>query len=136
MKRLSLLLIWLSLGCSSYDLATPTEEFIAGKWELTAVNGASLPYAVPGAGLNKQQIVEDVVTITPPNTFTEVTTLQDTRDGQVATQTITDSGTYEFNSYVVTFHFASDGSIGAGTLTGRTMKIVTSGISFTYRKQE
>ena len=136
MKRLSLLLIWLSLGCSSYDLATPTEEFIAGKWELTAVNGASLPYAVPGAGLNKQQIVEDVVTITPPSTFTEVTTLQDTRDGQVTTQTITDSGTYEFNSYVVTFHFASDGSIGAGTLTGRTMKIVTSGISFTYRKQE
>lgn len=103
---------------------------------MTAVNGASLPYAVPHAGSNEQEIVEDVVTITPPNTFTEATTLRDTRDGQVTTQTIVDSGTYEFNSYVVTFHFASDGSIGAGTLTGRTMKIVASGISFTYRKQE
>lgn len=136
MKKLLLLLASLSLGCSSYDLATPSDESLAGKWNLTAVNGTSLPYGVPQPGSDKQEITADVLTITTPNTFTEVTTVRFTHNGQETTQTVTDSGTYEFNSYVVTFHFQSDGSIGAGTLTGRTMKIMTSGISFTYEKQK
>ena len=136
MKKILLLLASLSLGCSSYDLTTPTEDAIAGKWKLTAVNGTPLPYTVPHAGSTRQELVEDVVTITLPSTFSETTTFRITQNGQVTTETVTDSGTFEFNSYVVTFHFQSDGSLGAGTLTGRTMKIVTSGISFSYQKQQ
>jgi len=36
---------------------------------------------------------------------------------------------------VVTFHFQSDGSTGSGTLTGHTLKIIASGIEFSYDKQ-
>lgn len=135
MKKILLVLASLSLGCSSYTLTTPTQESLGGKWNLTAVDGTSLPYTAPHIGTDKQEVMADVLTITPPNTFTEVTTVRSTVGGQVTTQTITDSGTYEFNSYAVTFHFQGDGSLGSGTLTGRTMEIITSGISFTYKKQ-
>lgn len=135
MKKMLFALALLSLGCSSYDLATPTDQLLAGKWNLTEVDGTPLPYSTPQIGSNKQEVIEDVLTIAAPDTFTEVTTLRNTQNGQVTTQTITDSGTYEFNSYVVTFHFQSDGSIGAGTITGRKMKVITGGISFTYEKQ-
>jgi hypothetical protein len=133
MKKLLILVTF--LGCSSYTLTTPTEESLTGKWNLTEVNGTPLPYTVPQIGA-KQEVVEDVLTIAPSNTFTEVTTIRITQNGQVTTNTVTDAGTYEFNSYAVTFRFQRDGSFGSGTLTGRTMKVITSGISFTYRKQE
>ena len=132
MKKLLILLA--SLGCSSYTLTTPTEEALTGKWNLTAVNGTSLPYTVPQIG-PKQEVIEDVLTIATLKTFTEVTTIRITQNGQVTTKTVTDTGTYEFNSYAVTFHFQTDGSFGSGTLTGRTMTIAASGVSFTYRKQ-
>src|SRR5690348_2633570 len=99
MKKLLILLV--SLGCSSYTLTTPTEETLTGKWNLTAVNGTPLPYTVPQIG-PKQEVVEDVLTIAPSNTFTEVTTIHTTENGQVTTRTVTDAGTYEYNSYAVT----------------------------------
>jgi hypothetical protein len=135
MKKLLFALVSLSLGCSSYTLTTPTEDSLAGKWNLTAVDGTPLPYAVPLGGANKQEVTGDVLTIAAPNTFTEVTTVRKTQNGQVTTATVTDAGTYEFNSYAVTFHFQGGSSTGAGTLTGKTMKIITGGVSFTYKKE-
>jgi len=35
----------------------------------------------------------------------------------------------------VSFHFQGTESLGSGTLNGRTMTIITSGIKFTYKKQ-
>lgn len=134
MKRLAVAFLLLSLACSSYDLTTPSQESLSGKWNLVSVNDTPLPYSAPHAGSNKLELVEDVLTISPPGSFTEVSTFRNTQDGQVTTHTVTDAGTYEFNSYAVTFHFQNDGSIGSGTLTGRTMKIITSGVSFSYRK--
>ena len=135
MKRFLLAFASLSLACSSYDLTTPTQDSLSGKWNLVSINDTPLPYDAPHVGSNKLELIEDVLTISPPNTFTEVSTFRDTQNGQVTIHTVTDSGTYEFNSYAVTFHFQNDGSIGAGTLSGRTMKIITSGISFDYRRQ-
>ena len=135
MRTLFVLFASLLVGCSSYDLTTPSQESLTGKWNLVSVNGNSLPYGAPQVGSNKQEVVEDVLTLTAPNTFTEVNTLQNTQNGHVSTSTITDSGTYDFNSYVVNFHFQSNGSIGSATLTGRTMEVLTSGVKFSYKKQ-
>jgi hypothetical protein len=135
MKKFLIALTSLALACSSYDLTTPSQESLRGTWNLVSVNDNPLPYGVPSPGSSKVELVEDVVTISPPNKFTEISTFRNTQNGQVTTQNVTDSGTYEFNSYAVTFYFQSDGSIGSGTLTGRTMKIITSGVSFSYRKQ-
>src|SRR5215217_2973509 len=135
MKKFLLAIVALSIACSSYDLTRPTQETLAGKWDLTAVNGVHLPYVFSQAGASKIEIVQDVLTLTAPDTFSEVTTARETQSGQVTTRTIFDSGTYQFNSYAVTFNFQSNGSIGSGTLTGRTMEVVTSGVTFTYKKQ-
>lgn len=135
MKKLLVALVLLSLACSSYSLTTPTAEALAGTWNLTAVNNQPLPFVFSQTSASKVEVIKDVLTITPPDQFSEVTTLRNTDSGQVSSETVFDSGTYEFNSYVVAFHFQSDGSIGSGTLTGKTMKVVTSGISFTYSKE-
>ena len=135
MKKFLLALILLSPACSSYSLTTPTQDSLAGTWNLTAVNDQPLPFVFSQTNANTVEVMKDVLTITPPDQFSEVTTLRNTQSGQVSSETVFDSGTYEFNSYVVAFHFQSDGSIGSGTLTGRTMKVITSGISFTYSKQ-
>jgi hypothetical protein len=134
MKIAFLAIVSLCIGCSSYTLTAPTRETLAGAWELTKVNENPLPYVISTVGSNKQEVLEDVLTLDASGTFTDVSTIQTTQNGQTSTRTITDTGTYEFNSYAVTFHFESNGSIGSGTLTGKTMKVVTSGVTFTYRK--
>lgn len=134
MQKLLIALASLSLACSSYDLTTPSQESLTGTWKLTAVNDTPLPYEAPHIGTNKQEIIADVLTLTAPDTFSEATTIRITKDGQVTTQTVIDSGTYTFNSYVVTFNFHSDGSSGSATLSGRTLKVNVSGIWFTYKK--
>ena len=135
MRKLLFLLASLSLGCSSYDLTTPTQDSLAGTWNLTTVNGSPLPYMIPQFGTTKREVLADVLTITAPNTFTEVTTVRSTQNGITTTITVTDSGTYEFTSYTVTLSFQSSGSIGSGTLSGRKMSIITSGVAFTFEKQ-
>ena len=135
MKKLLLALVTLSLGCSSYDLTTPTQDLLTGNWNLTAVDGNSLPYAPPHVGLDQQEVTADVLTLSADKTFSEATTLRITKNGQVTTQTVVDAGTYEFNSYVVTFDFKSNGTVGSGTLSGRKMKVITQGVTFSYEKQ-
>jgi hypothetical protein len=133
MKKLLLMFVSLSLSaCTSYDLTTPTREQLTGTWNLTTVNDQGLPFKVGGPG--SREFVADVLVLADNNTFTETTTVRTTVNGVTTTETILDSGTYEFNSYAVTFHFQSNGTIGSGTLTGRKMKVTTSGTSFTYVK--
>lgn len=134
MKKLLIALAVLSLGCNSYTLTTPSQELLTGNWNLVSVDGNSLPYAPPHAGSDKEEVVQDVLTITAPDTFSEVTTIRVTQNGQVTTQTVLDSGTYTFNSYTVTFYF-KNGSTGSGTIIGRKMTVTTSGITFDYKKQ-
>jgi hypothetical protein len=135
MKLLLFAIVSLSIGCSSYDITTPTQDVLTGKWNLVAVNDVPLPYAVSRVGTNKTEITQDVLTITAPNTFTEVTTARDTQNGNVTTRTIFDSGTYEFNSYSFSLRFQSNGSFGSGSLSGKNMTVVASGVTFSYKKQ-
>ena len=135
MKYFWITLLLLSIACSADDLTTPTQEVLSGEWNLTAVNDVPLPSVIPGPGGSTTEVVHDVLTITPPNTFSEVTTARETQGGRVTTRTIFDSGTYEFNSYVVSLHFQSTGASGSGTVVGRTMTVITSGVQFTYKKQ-
>ncbi len=133
MKKVFLAITALVLaGCSSYDLTTPTQAILTGKWNLTAVEDKPLPYRIIGPGT--REVTGDVLTLSADGTFTESTTIQTTLNGSTTTQTVLDSGTYEFNSTAVTFHFQSNGTFGSGTLNGKKMRVVTSGLPFTYAK--
>jgi len=133
MKKMLLAFATLCIaGCSSYDLTTPTQELLTGKWNLTAVEDKPLPYHIVGPGT--REVTGDVLTLSTDGTFTESTTIQTTLNGSTTTQTVLDSGTYDFNSTAVTFHFLSNGTFGSGTLNGKKMRVVTSGLAFTYAK--
>lgn len=134
MKKLLLSLALLSLACTYDSLTTPTEALLTGKWNLTSVNGTALPYTISQLGGKKSEVVADTLTMGASNTFTEVTVVRTTQNSDVTTQKITDVGSYQFNSATITFHFGSNNSIGSGTVTGKTMTVITSGVSFAYKK--
>jgi len=99
------------------------------------MNGTPLPFAISQFGGKKVEIIADVLTITAPNTFAEVTTVRTTQNGTATTENITDRGTYTFDSLIVTFVFNSNGSNGLGTMSKSTLTVATSGVSFFYKKQ-
>lgn len=106
-----------------------------GTWNLQAANGTPLPLVISQFGGKKVEIIADVLTIVAPNTFTEVSTVRTTQDGVTKVETITDGGTYAFDSVIVTFMFDSGGANGLGTLTRNTLTVATSGVSFFFKKQ-
>ena len=134
MKKLLLALASLTLACTYDSLTTPTQSLLTGKWNLTSVNGTALPYLVSQLGGKKAEVIADTLTMGESNTFSEVTVVRTTQNSDVTTQRITDAGSYQFNSAAITFHFGSNNSIGSGTVTGKTMTVITSGVSFSYKK--
>ena len=134
MKKLLLAVASLLLACTYDSLTTPTQSLLTGKWDLTSVNGTALPYVLSQLGGKKTEVVADTLTMNASATFTEVTSVRTTQNGQVTTQSVTDAVSYAFNSATVTFHFGSNGSVGSGTVTGKTMTVITSGVSFSYKK--
>lgn len=135
MKKLLLAVALLSIGCSSYDLTTPTQETLAGRWALKSVDGNRLPYNIPVFATTRRELMEDVLTLTSSSTFTEVTVVRVTQAGQTTTETVTEKGTYAFNSYAIDFTYDGNATFASGTLQGKQMTIITSGITFVFEKQ-
>lgn len=134
MKKLFLAFLCVTLACSS-DSTGPTEASVAGTWTLQSINGTNLPFVFAQTGANKAEITADVLTVTSSGSFTQITTVRITENGQVTTQTVPDAGSYVLNGTNVTFQFQSDGSIGTGTVSGGTLTVSTPGFSYIYKKQ-
>ena len=113
----------------------PTPASVAGTWNLQSMNGTALPFVIAQTGANKTELTADVLTVVAGGSFTQMTTIRTTLNGQVTTQTIPDAGAYVLNGTNVTFQFISDGSIGTGTVSGTTLTVSTPGFSYIYRKQ-
>jgi hypothetical protein len=133
MKKIFFALLALTLACSN-DSTAPTAASVAGTWNLQSVNGTALPFIVAQTGTNKVEITADVLTATPSGSFTEITTIRTTQNGVATTQTSPDAGSYVLNGNNVTFQFQSDGSIGAGTISGNTLTVSDAGLSLIYKK--
>jgi hypothetical protein len=114
---------------------TPTNASIAGTWNLQTVNGAPLPFLFFQAGTSKQEITADQFTFTSSGGFTQITTLRNTDNGQVSTETDTDAGTYSLNGTAITVTFNSDGSSSTAAVSGNTMTVSEEGLVAVYTKQ-
>lgn len=125
----------MAAACTQGSIVEPTQASLTGTWNLQSMNGTPLPFAISQFGGKKVEIIADVLTITAPNTFAEVTTVRTTQNGTATTENITDRGTYTFDSLIVTFVFNSNGSNGLGTMSKSTLTVATSGVSFFYKKQ-
>jgi hypothetical protein len=136
MRFVSAAVLVLAVACGASDAGTaPTSSSVVGTWTLQSVNGSALPFVVSQTGANKLELVSDVVSATASGTFTQSTTIRNTTNGQVTTQSVPDAGSYSLNGTAVTFQFNSDNSVGTGSLNGNTMTVAQDGFAYIYKRQ-
>lgn len=136
MRLLACMLLVVAAACGGDDGPTqPTAASVAGTWQLQTVNGSALPYVAAQVGLDKVELMSDVLTVVASGSFTQMTQIRVTQSGQVTTQSIPDAGSYTLNGSAVTFTFNSDGSTGTGALSGSTLTVAEDGFAFVYKKQ-
>jgi len=119
-------------GCGSDDSTSPTQASVAGTWNLTTVNGASLPFTIQATP--KIEVLSDQLVVSANGTFTESTQTRTTNGTSVTLQTVPDGGTYSLNGTAATFIF-NDGTTGAGTVTATGLIVAFPGVSLSYQKQ-
>jgi hypothetical protein len=119
-------------GCDSDDSTGPTQASVVGMWNLTTVNGAVLPFTIQSTP--KIEVLSDQLVVSANGTFTEATQTRTTNGTTVTLETVPDGGTYSLNGTAVTFIF-TDGSTGAGTVSGTTLIVAFPGVSLVYQKQ-
>jgi hypothetical protein len=113
----------------------PTNASLAGTWNLQTVNGAPLPFVFFQAGTDKEEITGDQFTFTSSGSFSQITTLRHTVNGQVSTETDTDAGTYSLNGTAIVVTFNSDGSSSTGSVSSNTITVTDQGLVAVYKKQ-
>ncbi len=117
------------------DAVTAGDSTIRGAYTLRTVNGAALPFTKSVVGATKVEILDDKITLFPANTFAEEGHIRTTVNGQVTTQTITETGTYApgFSNSVIL-----SGNSGVSRLTtidnGNTMHFSENGAAYTWKK--
>ncbi len=119
-------------GCGSDDSTSPTQAAVAGTWNLSTVNGASLPFIIQTTP--KIEVLSDQLVVSANGTFTESTQTRTTNGTAVTLETVPDGGTYSLNGTAATFIF-NDGTTGAGTLTATGLIVAFPGVSLSYQKQ-
>jgi hypothetical protein len=135
MRRfLALALLLASASCSSDSSTNPTPESLAGTWNLSTVNGSSLPFLLQAAN-PKVELLDDQFIVSSAGTFTQTQNVRLTDASGVTNLPFTDSGTWTLNGTSVTFTFTSDGSSGTGTVSGNSFTFGGPGFPLVYVKQ-
>lgn len=132
MRRLTFVFALLAFACGGDSTGPDTN--IAGAYSLRTVNGANLPFVLEQVGADKVELTADVFTFTDTGTFTQITTLRSTENGQVTTGTIPDAGSYTRSGTAITVAFLSGSPTVTGTIGGGTFTIAAGGYSGVYRK--
>ena len=120
-------------GCGSDTSLGPTHASISGTWNLTTIDGLSLPYVAQAAN-PKIEVLSDQLLVDADGTFTESAQLRFTTGSTVTTQAYDASGTYTVSGTKASFGW-SDGSIGSATISGTTITVDQDGYSYLYTQQ-
>lgn len=114
--------------------AAPSEQSVAGTWNLQSINGVRLPFVIEQSGLDKVEVVGETYTLTNTGTFTQVTQYRATIDGRVTNESEVDAGSYVLNGTALTIHWNSGGQITA-SVSGRQLTATQDGLAVVYQKQ-
>ena len=136
MRRLALLVLSLAIGCGSDSATDPvsTPASLAGTWSLHDINGILLPIVLTQTSTTKTEMLSDVVTATTAGTYTQVTQVRTTMNGQVTMSSASDTGTYTLTGSAVVVR-SGGGSTINGTVKGNTFTIAANGIALEYHRQ-
>ncbi len=138
MNRLSKVLACTTLlvaaSCGGGDSTAPGTASIVGSYALQTVNGASLPFVVLQIGGDKIEVIDETVTLSAGDAFTQQGSLRITQGGLVSIDNYAEAGVYARDGTALNFVFSSDGTTGTGTISGNTLIVAVSGLSLVYRK--
>jgi hypothetical protein len=135
MRFIACLLLVVTAACGSDAPTQPTSASVTGTWRLQTVNGTALPFVAAQIGSDKVELTSDVLTAVQSGSFTRMTQIRVTQNGQASTQSISDAGSYTLSGTAVTFTFDGDGSSGTGSISGNTLTVAEDGFAYIYKRQ-
>lgn len=129
------LLTAITPACGSDPVTAPPVTSVAGTWNLTSVNGGTLPFVVRTADPKVELLAKQYV-FSAAGTFAYSFSVRATDDDGTITLTRgTDTGTQTLADNVVTLRNTSDGFTLTATVSGGTMTIVAGEFSQAFTKQ-
>lgn len=132
----SALLVALVAAACADDPARPDDDVgdISGLYRLTLVGDRPVPAVMSRSGSEVVTVEAGRVTLAADSRFATSLTLGLSGGDVNGTLTRTGTGTYERTDASIVLHF-DDGDSDGGTVTGRTLRIIDEGLSFTYRRE-
>lgn len=127
----TLLASTLTTSCSDDGYGNPT---VRGDYPLRRVNGAPLPYVTTSADGVKTEVLDDVFSLFSGNTFSEISHVRVTVNGQVTTQTLSETGTYGGQGTGLLFSYNSGKAARQSTFNNRTLEFREQGVVREYIK--
>jgi hypothetical protein len=126
-------------ACSpdSSAVAPPTEANVVGSYNLSIINGGSLPFPYSANTTSRFDIVGGRITLTADHAFTDVLTTRETiLEGNVArdAQTDTQTGTWSLDGSNLTMVYTGHPVGQVAVVTGTLLTRVDLGLSLTYSK--
>jgi hypothetical protein len=123
-----------SLGCGSDSPSEPGAN-LAGTWNLTTVNGAALPFTLPGSGpALTVEIMGDQIVAYGDNTWIGTTTYRRTEGAGITTVTQVPSGTWNQSGGNVILNY-SGGATARATISGDVITFTAPGVVAVYDRE-
>lgn len=107
---------------------------VRGDYQLRRVNGAPLPYVTTSAEGVKTEVLDDVISVYSGATFSELSHVRITTNGQTTTQTISETGTYGGLGTGLLFTYNSGRLPRQSVFNNRTLTFSEGGIFREYIK--
>lgn len=129
---LALVSVLVLASCSTLDSITGT-GYVRGTFELSTVNGSSVPavvYQEPGYRLD---VLSAAFTLEDDGSYSEAGIVRETVNGQTVTRSSESYGTYDYYNGQITFD-ESGGRRYYGTLNANTLTIDDQGVRMVYRR--
>jgi hypothetical protein len=121
----------LTITACNDDPLSPDD--VMGTYELTTVNGASLPFVIFDDGTDRFEILSGRITLRENQTFTDSSTLRLTSGTTVETEPDVAVGTYDIEGDAIVFT-PDDSPQYILTISGSRLMQSVQGLTFEYRR--
>lgn len=105
---------------------------VSGTYTLRTINGSPLPYLAQ-SGTVRVEVTDDVIVLNNGGTYSETGHTRTTVNGQVTTDTGTDTGTWSTAGTSITLR-SNDGTSSVGTVNAGTLTVVDQGLSAVFTR--
>jgi hypothetical protein len=131
---LAILVVAMSSACGSGTTDASAAQIVAGTYQLIAVNGSPLPAVNTVVLTAPATIVQGNITLSNDMTWSSELSIQQVVDGQTATSSLRQTGTYSVARDQIRVVESGTGSLATGTVTDGRIVVTSRGTSFDFRR--